>query len=49
MKKKNTKSKKFGNIGNIEEEHNTWYIGKIMGINTINELQKQDCLMQKKQ
>jgi len=31
-----------------EEGRNTWYIGKIMEINTINRLQKWDCLMQKR-
>ena len=38
MKKRNMKSKKFRNIENVEEEHNTWYIGKVMGMNMINGL-----------
>jgi len=32
------KSKKYESTGNETEEHNTWYIGKVMGISTINGL-----------
>ena len=49
MKKRNTKLKKFRNIENMEERHNTWYIGKVMGMNIINRSQKWGCLIQKKQ
>jgi len=42
------KSKKFKNIGNMEEGHNTWYIRKVMEMNMINRLQKWGCLMQKR-
>ena len=42
------KSKKFKNIGNVEEWHNTWYIRKVMEMNMINRLQKWGCLMQKR-
>ena len=49
MKKRNMKSKKFRNIGNMEERCNIWYIGKVMEMNMINRLQKWGCLMQKRQ
>ena len=48
MKKRNMKSKKFRNIGNMEERYNIWYIGKVMEMNMINRLQKWGYLMQKK-
>jgi len=48
MKKRNTKLRKLGSIGNRVEEHNTLYIGRAMGMNMINGSQKWDCLMQKK-
>jgi len=48
MKKRNTKSRKLGSIGNGIEGHNTSYIGRAMEINIINGLQKQGCLMQEK-
>ena len=37
MKKKNMKWKKLGSIGNMEGEHNTWYIKKATEINMTNE------------
>ena len=37
MRKKNMKLKKYGSTENEAEEHNIWYIGKIMGMNMINE------------
>ena len=43
------KSKKYGNTGNEIEEHNTWYIGKIMGTSMINGLQNKGYFMQKRQ
>ena len=46
--KRNTKLKKYRSIGNMKEECNTWYIGKIMEINMINGSQKQGFLMQKR-
>jgi len=49
MKKKNMRWKKYGSIGNEDGEHNTWCIGKGMGMNTINGYQKQGCHMQNKQ
>ena len=39
------KLKKCGNIGNVEEKHNTWCTEKIMEMNMVNELQKQGCLI----
>jgi len=48
MRKKNMKLKKYRSIGNKAEEHNTWYIGKIIGISMINESWNQNCLMLKK-
>jgi len=36
MKKKSMKWKKYGSIEHEDREHNTWYIGRVMGINTIN-------------
>jgi len=39
MRKKNIKLKKYGSIGNEAEEHNIWCIGKVIGMNMINELQ----------
>jgi len=48
MKKRNMKLKKYRSIGNKEEGHNIWYIGRAMETNTINESQKQDYLMQKR-
>jgi len=38
MKKRNVKLKKYKSIGNEEEGHNTWYTGRAIKINTINEL-----------
>jgi len=35
------KSKKYRNTGNEAEEHNTWCIGKVIGINIINGSQNQ--------
>jgi len=35
-KKRNMKWKKLGNIENVEEEHNTWYIRRAMEINMTN-------------
>jgi len=49
MRKKNTKLKKYRSTGNEAEECNIWYIGKVMGMNIINGLQKQVCLIQKRQ
>jgi len=49
MKKRNMKLKKYGNIENMEEGCNIWCIRKVMEMNTINGLQKQGCLMQKRQ
>jgi len=49
MKKRNTKSRKLGSIGNRVEKHNTLCIGRAMEMNIINELQKQGCLMQERQ
>ena len=49
MKKRNTKSKKLGSIGNRIEEYNTLYIERAMEMNMINESQKQDCHMKKRQ
>jgi len=34
MKKRNMGWKKSGSIGNMEEGHNTWYIGRATKINT---------------
>jgi len=48
MKKRNTKSRKLGSIGNGVEGHNTLYIGRAIEMNMINGSQKWDCLMQKK-
>ena len=48
MKKKNIKSKKYGNTENKVEEHNTWCIGKVMGTSIINGLQNYGYLMQKR-
>jgi len=45
MKKRNMKFKKSESIKNKDGEHNTWYIGRVMGMNMTNGLQKQDCLM----
>ena len=36
MKKKNMKWKKSGSIGNMEEEHNTWYTGRAIEMNMIS-------------
>jgi len=49
MKKKNMKSKKYRNIRNEVEEHNTWCIEKVIGMNMINGSQNQGCLIQKRQ
>ena len=40
------KWKKYGSTGNKDREHNTWYTGKDMGMNTINGLQNQGYHMQ---
>jgi len=40
--------KKFESIENKEEEYNTWYIGKVMGTNMTNGLQKWGYLIQKR-
>jgi len=40
IRKKNTKLKKYRSTGNKAEECSIWYIGKVMGINTINGLWK---------
>ena len=45
MKKKNTKLKKYRSIGNKEEGHNIWCIGRAIEMNMINGLQKWGCLM----
>jgi len=37
MKKKNMKWKKYESTGHEEGGHNTWYIGRAMRTNTINE------------
>ena len=39
------KLKKYKSIENKEEGHNIQYTGRAMEINTINRLQKWDCLM----
>jgi len=49
MKKRNTKSRKLGSIGNRVEEHNTLCIGRAMEMNMINGSQKQGCHMQERQ
>jgi len=49
MKKRNMKLKKSGSIENKNGKYNTWYIGRVMGMNMTNELQKQCFLMQKRQ
>jgi len=36
IKKKNIKWKKLGSIGNMEEEHSTWYTGRAMEIKMTN-------------
>jgi len=36
MKKKNMKWKKYGSTGHEDGEHNTWCIGRAMGMNMIN-------------
>jgi len=36
MKKKNMKWKKYRSTGHKDRECNTWYIGRAMGMNTIN-------------
>jgi len=36
MKKKNIKWKKYGSTGHKNGGCNTWYIGRVMGMNTIN-------------
>ena len=41
------KWKKSGNTERRNGELNTWYTGKIMGMNMINRQQKQGYLMQK--
>ena len=33
------KLKKYGSTENKVEEHNIWYIGKVMGMNIINKSQ----------
>ncbi len=43
------KSRKLRSIENEEEGHNISYIGRATEMNIINGLQKQSCLMQKKQ
>ena len=43
------KSKKFGSIENEDNKHNIWCIGRVMETNMTNELQKQSCLIQKRQ
>jgi len=48
MKKRNIKLKKPGSIKNKDREYNTWYIGRVMGMNITNGLQKHGCLMQKR-
>ena len=39
------KLKKYRSIENEEQEHSTWCTERAMEINTINRLQKWDCLM----
>jgi len=36
MKKKSMKWKKYGSTGHEDKERNTWYIGRVMGMNMIN-------------
>jgi len=36
MKKKNMKWKKYGSTEHEDGAPNTWYIGRVMGTNTIN-------------
>jgi len=36
MKKKSMKWKKYGSTEHKNGEYSTWYIGRVMGINTIN-------------
>ena len=43
------KLKKSGSIENEDEKHNTWCIERAIEMNTINGLQKQSYLMQKRQ
>jgi len=43
------KLKKYESIGNKAERCNTWYIGKVIGMNMINGSWNQGCLMQGKQ
>ena len=43
------KLKKSRSIKNKNSEHNTWYIKRVMEMNMTNRLQKQGCLMQKRQ
>ena len=43
------KLKKLGSTENKKGKHNFQYIGKGMGTNMTNRLQKQGCLMQKRQ
>ena len=42
------KLKKSGSIGNKARKCNIWCTKKVMGMNMINGLWNQDCLMQKK-
>jgi len=49
IKKRNTKLRKLGSIGNRVEGHNTSYIRRAMEMNMINGSQKRGCFMQKKQ
>ena len=42
------KLKKYESTGNKAEKHNTWCIGKIMGMSMINRLQNQGCFIQKR-
>jgi len=36
MKKKSMKWKKYGSTGHENKKCNTWYIGRVMGMNMIN-------------
>jgi len=36
MKKKSIKWKKYGSTEHEDEEHSTWYIGRVMRTNMIN-------------
>ena len=42
------KLKKYGSIENKEEGYNMQYTGRATEMNTIDRLQKQSCLMQKR-